>query len=484
MLLVCLLASVCEYRMSKTLIPSNGLFQDVPASPSPSIPLSVPAQEGSRLAYGLAVVLTFVVFARPEDIFPPIGALHLTLVLSVCAPLACVVALAMGSARLQRPRELIIVLLLTIWFAIGVPFAFWHGGSFEVLTQTWLRTLLFFLVLTQTLTSVGRIRKILWVFLISELIATTASLLTPGGQALGDEDRLAGVSAGIFGWNFLGIALSISLPYMAALYISRRSMLRSGLLLATAATSMWMLVLVASRGGFLNVIVSIILSSFLILRGTKRARFIGLVFVLGFAIMIGRAPGVFWDRIGTIWGAAGSTSNRNTASAKESTDGREQLLQNSIKYTFQNPMFGVGLGNFSVYNGQMLHRSDAWYGTHNTYTQASSEAGIPALLLFLFLLLTMISHAKKAAAVFARDPADEELRLIAMATLVAGLSAIFGIFFMHILYSFLLYYLAAISGGLWAIARQTTVVEAKVVPAARFDAEPLPVRWIPEWRLR
>jgi O-antigen ligase len=470
--------------MSKTLSPSNGLFQDVPASAAASIPHSVPAQDGSKFAFGLVLILTFVVFARPEDILPAFGALHLTLVMCICAPLACVVALAIGSAPLQRPRELAIVLLLTIWFCIGAIFSYWHRGSFDLLTQIWLRTLVFYLVLTQTLTSVGRIRKIVWVFLISELIATTASLLAPG-HAVGDEDRLAGVSAGIFGWNFLGIALSVSLPYMAALYISRRSIFRAVLLLLTAGTSMWMLVLVASRGGFLNVIVSIVLSSLLLLRGTKRARSVAIVLVLGFAIMIGRAPGVFWDRIETIWGGSTSTSNVNAASAKESTDGRENLLQNSIKYTLQNPVFGVGVGNFAVYNGNMLHRADAWYGTHNTYTQASSEAGIPAFLLLLFLLMTMVIHAKKAATVFARDPADAELRLIALATLIAVLSAMFGIFLMHLLYNFLLYYLAAISGALWAIANQRpTVAEAKVVEAPRIDAQALPVRRIPEWRLR
>lgn len=469
--------------MSKTLSPSDGLFQDVPMAAPASILRSVPAHGSSKLAFGLTLLLTFVVFARPEDIFPAFGALHLTLVLCICAPLACVVSLAIGSVRLQRSRELAIVLLLTVWFSIGVLFAYWHSGSFQVLTQIWLRTLVFYLVLTQTLTSVGRIRKIVWVFLISELIATTASLLMPG-HAIGDEDRLTGVSAGIFGWNFLGIALSVSLPYMAALYISRRSIFRAALLLATAATSMWMLVLVASRGGFLNVIVSMVLCALFLLRGTKRARFVGFILVLGFVIMVGRAPGVFWDRIQTIWGGSSSTSNANAASAKESTDERENLLQNSIKYTLQNPFFGVGIGNFPAYNGHMLHRSDAWYGTHNTYTQASSEAGIPALLLLLFLLATMAIHAKKSATVFARDPADAELRLMAVATLIAVLSAMFGIFVMHLLYNYLLYYLAAISGGLWAIARQKTIVGAKVNPAPRIEPEPLPVRRIPEWRLR
>ncbi|MFZ0038809.1 MAG: O-antigen ligase family protein [Candidatus Acidiferrales bacterium] len=470
--------------MSKTLSPPNALFHDVPPS-APAVPVSVaPPNEGSKFAFGVTLVLTFIVFARPEDVFPAFGALHLTLIMSILAPLACLVSLVTGHSRFQKSSELFIVLALTVWFTAGVPFAFWHTGSFDTLTQTWLRTLLFFLVLTQTLTSVGRIRKILWVFLISELIATTASLLTPG-HATGDEDRLAGVSAGIFAWNFLGIALSVALPFMAALYISRRSAFRTSLLLATAGTSMWMLVLVASRGGFLNVIVSIILSFVLILRGTKRARFIGLIFVIGFGVMIGRAPGVFWDRIQTIWGGSTSTSNRNVVSAQESTDGREMLLQNSIKYTLENPVFGVGVGNFPVYNGQMLHRSDAWYGTHNTYTQASAEAGIPALVLLLILLATMITHAKKAATIFARDPADDELRLIATATLTALLSAVFGIFFMHILYNFLLYYLAAITGALWAIARQRTAgIKSQVVPAAPIDALPVPVRRIPEWRLR
>jgi putative inorganic carbon (HCO3(-)) transporter len=475
---------VSERAMSKTISPADRLYAEVPASTQRVAQAAVPAREQSDFAFGLAMLLAFSVFARPEDVIPALGVLHLTLVLSVAAPLVCLVAIATRRARLQMPRELTIVLLLTAWFMIGLPFAYWRGGSFQMLTQIWLRTLLFFFALTQTLTTGSRIRKILWVFVISEFIATMASLILQGVPSLSEGNRLVGINQGIFGWNFLGIALSVALPFMAALYLSRRSNFRTLLLLATVGTSMWMLVLVASRGGFLNVILSAILTWFFVLRVTTRGRIIGIVLVVGFAVMIGRAPAVFWERVETIWGGGQPTSNEIKASANESTDGREQLLQNSIKYTLQYPVFGLGVGNFEEYNGKTLHRSDAWLGTHNTYTQASSEAGIPALVLFLALLITTLSHAGKAVQVFASDPADDELRLFARATLAAGLSVVFGLCFMHILYDFLIYYLAAISGALWLIASQKARVPAKDARVTQLPREPFPVRRVPAWRSR
>jgi O-antigen ligase len=401
--------------------------------------------------------------------------------MSICAPAFCILAIPFGRAKFIVTRELIIVLLLTAWFSLGVPFAYWRGGSLAMLTQLWLRTLLFFFALTQTLTTAKRIRIIVWVFLISELIATSASLVLQGGQRLAGEERLVGVNAGFFGWNYLGIALSVSLPYMAALYIAKRSLARTVLLLATAGTSMWMLVLVASRGGFLNVVVAMFLTGFLILRGTRRARWIGVVLVIAFAIAIASAPGVFWQRIETIWGSTDNSANEVSASARESTDGRERLLQNSLLYTIDNPVFGVGIGNFPIYNGKMLHRADAWYGTHNTYTQASAEAGIPALLLLIYLLVTMLNHSRKAAAIFSGDPADQDLRLMAVATLAATLSAMFGLLFMHILYDFLIYYIAAISGALWAIASKRKNADVPAAPAP-IGPPPLPLKGTPAWR--
>jgi len=93
---------------------------------------------------------------------------------------------------------------------------------------------------------------------------------------------------------------------------------------------------------------------------------------------------------------------------------RKELLIKSIEITATHPLFGIGVGNFSSYTGM-------WMVTHNTYTEFSAEAGIPALVIFLLLLKKAFQNLRAVRS----NPAlksDENLQLLASA-LWAGLAA-------------------------------------------------------------
>jgi O-antigen ligase len=427
--------------------------------------------EQAKLAFAFLWLFTFVGFGRPEDLLSQVGLLHLTLVSALLALTAYLGALFTGRARLLRSANLLLVLLLTGWFVLGLPFAYYRAGSFGVFTQEWLRTLIFFFLLTQTLTSIGRVRKILWAVALSELMASLASILLQGKPALDQGDRLSGVNQGLLGWNFLGITLSVTLPFLAALYVSKRSAPKTILLIATLGSTMWMLILTASRGGFLGILLSIVLTWCFVLRGSSRGRVLTALILIGLIVVLGKAPEVFWSRLETTlsnsasadssasWAENGNDSGATKSdveSAEQSTKGRERLLENSVKYTARFPVFGLGIGGFPTYNGEAVHRADAWLGTHNTFTQISSECGIPALVLFLCLLFMILGRMKKLSAQFADDVKRVELRLLARATFVSTLMFAFQGFFAHIAYGYLFYFIAGIAAGLCAIARRDT----------------------------
>jgi O-antigen ligase len=82
----------------------------------------------------------------------------------------------------------------------------------------------------------------------------------------------------------------------------------------------------------------------------------------------------------------GSVFGSKEAEAADSSASREYLFRMSVKFTFQHPVFGVGPDQFGIFEGktsraQGLHGN--WHATHNTYTQVSSECGIPALIFFV-----------------------------------------------------------------------------------------------------
>ena len=393
------------------------------------------------------------IYARPEDIFPPVGALHLTFLLGTAAALVFLWSLITGTVTVVWPRELRIVLLLTVWFMAGVPFAYWRGGSFEVLTHTWLKTALIFFLLTQTLVSLRRIYAVLWAIILSELVVTSYSLVA-STQVRWVGDRLFGVSLGILGWNFLGIAAALTIPYIAVIFISRPSFLRSCVLAAAIGSTLWMLMLTASRSGMMAVAVSVVLTTVLVLRGTSRGRLLGIGMAVVLLAALCLAPAVFWERMGTILSDDPSiAANEEEASAEMSENSRWEVLKRSLEYTIENPVFGLGLGNLAAANGNALRRPDAWIGSHNTYAEMSSEAGIPALLLFLWLLGTACRGMLRISRTPQSAPRGPELILLARASLASLYATMFGCCFAHIGYEYFLYVCPiAIASGIQRIS--------------------------------
>src|SRR5215471_2289417 len=404
-------------------------------------------EPSAQLSYVFLWLFTVAIYARPEDIFPFLAPIHLTFILGLCSGLTYLGALLSGNARLLWSRELRIVLLLTAWYALGVPFSLWRGGSLEVFTQVWLKTALIFFLLTQTLVTIQRIHGLLWAIILSELVVTSYSIFQ-SSRVIWVGERMSGVNLGILGWNFLGIAVAITIPYIAALFISKRSILTTGLLAAASLSMLWMLVLTASRGGLLNVLLSAGLTFLLVLRGRSRGRLAGIGIIAALFIAVSMAPQVFWQRLGTVWDSTGGSMNAVQESAEESTQDRMAVLDRSIQYTMEHPVFGLGLGNFEVASGLQLGRPSAWMGTHNSFTQVSSEAGVPALLLFVGLLLTAVVNMSRVT----RASVPSDVNLMARATLASLLSFAFGAVFAHLAYEYYLFYPVANAVGIYAIA--------------------------------
>jgi O-antigen ligase len=99
---------------------------------------------------------------------------------------------------------------------------------------------------------------------------------------------------------------------------------------------------------------------------------------------------------------------------KGSLEARKQLLVDSLKITMQHPFFGVGPGSFQAVSG-------TWQPSHNTYTGLSSEAGLPALILFTAVMGLSLRKTKKLQKLPGYQ-ADENIRLWTSA-LRAGMAA-------------------------------------------------------------
>jgi O-antigen ligase len=315
----------------------------------------------------------------------------------------------------------------------------------------WLKTLFIFFLLTQTLLTMKRIRGLLWAIILSELAVTSYSIIQ-SSKVTWVGERMLGFNQGILGWNFLGIAAAVTLPYIAAILVLTRSTLKAALLVAASLSMMWMLMLTASRGGVLNVAFSVAVTWVFVLRGSARGRIIGAGIVLAMVLAVCLAPSVLWQRLGTIWGDPDIYAGQVAASAAESKEDHLSVLVRSIQYTFDHPVFGLGLGNFQVASGTELGQPSAWMGTHNTFTEISSEAGVPALLLFLGLIVVAMRNVGRMSGVPVRGGEGIELQLIARATRASLLSFAFGAVFAHLAYEYYCFYPLAVAVGVQHVA--------------------------------
>jgi O-antigen ligase len=123
---------------------------------------------------------------------------------------------------------------------------------------------------------------------------------------------------------------------------------------------------------------------------------------LGFAVL----PGYLQQRYVTFFSvddsAAIDEDQRTLLKGADvgSTEGRLDLLYWSLKLTLRHPIFGVGPGNFPT-----AHWSEAadegkrvgWNVSHNTYTQISSETGIPGAILFIVFLVKSLRAARRVS---------------------------------------------------------------------------------------
>ena len=142
------------------------------------------------------------------------------------------------------------------------------------------------------------------------------------------------------------------------------------------------------------------------------------------------------------------TSDLDAASVASQLQ-REELFKTSLRYTLKHPLFGVGPDQFAAAVSRTRPAPAStipWLGTHNTYTQMSSECGIPALIFYVAVIGLCLRSNFRLYRRTRDRPAFRELaglsRCLLAGTLVFAVSA----FFFHMAYSAYLPSLARLHG--------------------------------------
>ena len=349
---------------------------------------------------------------------------------------------------------------------MGVPFAWWRGGSLGLFKTQLLTVFSYFLLTAGLPAALPQLRRLATVFCIANTAGALGVLL--GGRE--EQGRIA-LSYGKFNNpNEIAGILLLTLPFwlVPLLNISSSLYARLKVLFAVGAIGLCVAVIfrTGSRAGELGLLAVLLLSLQLMpLSGKILAIFVAGVFYVG---ALSLQPPELRERMLTFSSVEAGEENQLTESAAGSTNARRQLLIESLRVMITHPVFGVGVGNFSPYEADFAkrsHRHATWMGTHNTYTEVASETGIPGLLIYL----TSMFFCFRALAPLRKDKANPETRALAVAIHLSLVGFCVSAFFAHIAYGSQYYIIAGLCVALTRCARNAMDAQQPIAPAPQMN---------------
>jgi O-antigen ligase len=332
-----------------------------------------------KLAFRAGLAMLFVMVAVMPELLAAI--LHVnTYILYIVAPPAIFGAVFTGGlGRTLRYRPAQLWLGFFCCMLISIPFSSWMGDSVTgVKSYAEFSLPLLFIIGGLTL-NFREVRSTFYAIGAGGLIVISAARLF----ATEENGRIdmANASGTIGNSNDLASHLILVLPFLLFIAMDRRraAVIRYSMIVP-ATYALWVIFGTASRGAMIALAVSFL---FVLFRGSARQRVaalaVGGILIVAIPIMLhGNAA----DRLGSMFGG-------EHEEAKESGDARSYLLKQSLIYTMQHPIFGVGFRQFANYEGRVslaAGKTGNWHETHNSFTEVSSELGIPAVLFFVLAI--------------------------------------------------------------------------------------------------
>jgi putative inorganic carbon (HCO3(-)) transporter len=364
----------------------------IPAQPKPLTPASFPIAPGGKKTYILLLIYLALIFSRILDFAP--SALHIPLVTLI---LMCISLLLSGNAlRLLSSRTGVLLCIFVAWLGITAVTGVWWGGSLPSVESAVLSLGVVF-VLVGALTTAERIKRTLFVIGFCSLVAALLSYVSGGSET----GRLALSSGSFRDPNAYAMRLIMGVPLLFFFVKRVRSTFWKLFALAGVILILRTALYTGSRGALVAMAALALLLFFGLPGRQKILLLISAVVML--PVGYGLLPEYLKLRYLTLFTNDVQTTDNQLREQVEggdmgSTESRLALLNASIRMTLQHPFFGVGPGDFATENFEVVKRETGrkvWLVSHNSYTQVSSETGIPGFLIFATLLVLSLRNSRK-----------------------------------------------------------------------------------------
>lgn len=440
--------------------------------------------EKHEWAYLGLLTFTALLYFRPQDEIPPLAFLPMAEIAALSALASLVYGrVTRGLSFTKVTPELLGVVGLGAVMLFTAPFSIWPGGSVQTFTDLYIKVLLIFVLMVNTLDSPTRIRQFTWLMVIAtSYIAFRSVLDYARGLNLVENGRVQGAVGGMFqNPNDLALNMVAVLPLSVLLGMQATSAF--GRIMAVIGGFLMIGAVIASqsRSGFMGLAAMFLFLAWQV--GRKRPSFLAALAV-SVVILLPFTPSSYWERMASI-----TDESRDDTGSREA---RRLLLQEGVAAFVENPLTGVGAGQFKNYDPK--GRGESWRETHNVVLQVASELGILGLAIFMFLVYRagfagrqvrrLIPRALGTpqkmrwrppapagpAVITAADAAFFEAHAATMAAAIAGW--FFSALFASVGYNWTFYYLLAL-----AVAPRVVLTDRLTALGQRQSAGPAVTAW-------
>lgn len=403
----------------------------------------------------LALAFVFVRFTGLHEILAAKLGFNSYLLYLLGVPAILALLLSGGVSRTLRWRAVWFWLFFLAWLFAATPTSTWKADSLG-LVFTYARTQIIVLFL---ITGLVMTWKECWRLLHVATLAAIGNVLIGhffAADMTGADSRLQLQTGTMSNSNDYAALMMLLLPFLVLLVIApgRASWLRFAGAVFTVY-GVYLVLATGSRGALVALIIAF-LYTLMWLRLPYKMLLLFLAVILGI-VLAAVLPDRTVSRLATTLSGPADDAAPTTES-EESADSRMYLLKRSLVFTIQNPIFGVGPGQFMIYEAKVAKDAGvrgSWHDTHNTFTQISSEAGVPAFLLYVAALISTYRMLSLLYRRSRNQPSSPESRRVMVACFCVSLSLVaFSAvsFFLSLAY---LFYLPAITGIAIALTRAT-----------------------------
>ena len=336
--------------------------------------LAFKLKRGHLFSFAGLFLFTVVLYFRPYELFPALSSLTSMAYVVALSTLVIFVPsqLALEGTFTYRPREVNLVLLLTVAALLSMPLALNPGEAWDTFNKEFIKAVVMFIVMINVVRTQRRLKAMLWLALaVSVFLCVHAINDYRLGNLAIQGQRIAGLLGGMFGNpNDLALHLVTMIPLALGLMLTTRNVFMKFIYAACAVVMVAGDMITFSRGGFLGLVAVLGVLAWKLGRRNRLVVFGLFVLMAGFFLF---APGDYTARLGSIVD--------HSRDAYGSAGQRQELLIRSIIVTLKHPLLGIGMGNFHIVSIRELV-------SHNAYTQVSAEMGLAALALYVMFIVT------------------------------------------------------------------------------------------------